>query len=125
MLAGYQSTVATMFPKLRGLTPTAKELEEGRISLEQGKVVDVSDYRVEVFDLHLTKDRKSYASTMRDLIVKAQTGRARIVLNQRECLSRKDGTTGWFAYLEWMEFAGRAEAAAETGEEADDGRRTK
>ena len=103
-LAGLKDTVETMFPKLRGLVPTEEELKDGLERLKLGKVVKISGYHTEIFDMHETKDRNAYAKRMLDLSVRAQAGTVRILINDRQVMTRKDGTTGWFNYLEWMEY---------------------
>lgn len=103
MLAGLQSTTDSLFPSLRGLTPSADELREGDAKLKAGRVVELSGYKTEIFDMHSAKDRKAYTSRMLDLSKRAQLARVRILQHDRQVLARKDGSTGWHVYLEWME----------------------
>lgn len=104
MLAGLQSQVETMFPALKGLTPDAGTLQDGLDKLKANRVVRVSAYKVKVFDMHRKAEREDYTKTMLELTQKLQIGTARVLVNQRETMHRADGTTGWFGYLEWMEY---------------------
>ena len=104
MLGGYQTTLASMFPSLKGITPDEQTLKDGELAEKWGKTVKISDYRVEVFDFANAKDRTAYAKRVKDLLAKMQVGRARIVSNSRNVLTRENGSTGWFGCLEWMEY---------------------
>lgn len=114
-LAGLKDTVETMFPKLRGLVPTEEELKDGLERLKLGKIVKISGYRTEIFDMHETKDRNAYAKRMLDLSLRSQAGTVRILINDRQVMTRKDGTTGWFNYLEWMEYKIKDDKKKEKG----------
>ena len=105
MLAGLQSETETLFPAIRGLTPTEEELAAGEQKARFGRVVRISGYKTEIFDMHAAKDRAAYNKRMLDLSRRAQLGTVRILVHDRHLLSRKDGSTGWFGYLEWMEYA--------------------
>lgn len=104
MLAGMQDTVDSLFPSLRELTPSADELRDGAMRLKAGKVVRLAGYKTEIFDIHSAKDRKAYDKRMADLMQRIQVGRVRILQHDRQVLSRKDGSSGWFIYLEWAEY---------------------
>lgn len=104
MLGGYQTTLASMFPSLKGITPDEQTLKDGELAEKWGKTVKISDYRVEVFDFANAKDRTAYSKRVKDLLAKMQVGRARIVANSRNVLTRENGSTGWFGCLEWMEY---------------------
>lgn len=104
MLSGLRSEVDSLFPALRGLTPDADTLSEGEKKLKYGRVVEISGYKTEIFDMHLQKERAAYTRRMLDLSKRAQLGTVRILVHDRQMLHRKDGSTGWFGYLEWMEY---------------------
>jgi len=105
MLAGLQSDVDSLFPRLRDLTPDESTIREGEQKARYGRVVEISKYRTEIFDMHAAKDRTAYNRRMLDLSKRAQLGTVRILVHDRQTLSRKDGSTGWFGYLEWMEYS--------------------
>lgn len=104
MLAGLQSETETLFPAIRGLAPTDEELAAGEQKARFGRVVRISGYKTEIFDMHVAKDRTAYNKRMLDLSRRAQVGTVRLLVHDRCLLSRKDGSTGWFGYLEWMEY---------------------
>jgi len=104
MLAGLQSEVETLFPALRGLVPDEETLRAGENKLKYGRVVEISGYKTEVFDMHDRKERAAYMKRMLDLSKRAQVGTVRILVHDRQTLHRKDGSSGWFEYLEWMEY---------------------
>jgi hypothetical protein len=104
MLAGLQSEVDSLFPALRGLTPDDSTLREGEQKLKYGRVIKISGYKTEVFDMHNQKERAAYTKRMLDLSRRAQLGTVRILVHDRQTLHRKDGSSGWFGYLEWMEY---------------------
>lgn len=103
MLAGLQTASETLFPRI-GVLPDASDLSAGDARLDSGRVVRLSGYETRIFDMHDTKQRAAYSRLMRDLAVRQQTGRVRMLVDDRQVMTRKDGTTGWFRYLEWMEF---------------------
>lgn len=105
MLAGLQSEVDTLFPAIReGLTPSNDEVKTGELKARFGRLVEISGYKTEIFDMHVAKERAAYAKRMLDLSKRVQTATARILVHDRQMLQRKDGSTGWFGYLEWMEY---------------------
>ena len=104
MLSGLQSEVDSLFPALRSLTPDDDTLRAGETKLKYGRVVEISGYRTEIFDMHNAKDRAKYTRRMLDLSKRAQLGTVRILVHDRQTLPRKDGSAGWFGYLEWMEY---------------------
>ena len=108
MLAGFQEQVDSLFPAIRTLTPSDAELKAGAEKLKCGKTVVLSAYKTEVFDMHVTKDRNAYTKRMLDLSQRAQIGTVRILIHDRQVMHRKDGSTGWFGYLEWMEYDRKA-----------------
>ena len=104
MLAGLQSQVDTLFPTLRGLVPDDETIRAGEDKLKSGRLVRLSGYKAEVFDMHDPKSRAAYARRMLDLSQRSQLGTVRILVHDRQTLHRKDGSSGWFGYLEWMEY---------------------
>lgn len=105
MLAGLQSQVETLFPALRDqMTPDEETLRDGERNLKFGRVVEISGYKTEIFDMHVQKDRAAYTKRMLDLSKRVQLGTVRILVHDRQTLPRKDGSAGWFSYLEWMEY---------------------
>ena len=104
MLAGLQSQVDTLFPNLR-LTPEAQELQDGENKAAANRIVRISGYKTEIFDMHNAKQRAAYDKRMMDLSVRVQMRTAAILVHDRQLMTRKDGSTGWFGYLEWMEYA--------------------
>lgn len=104
MLSGLQSEVDTLFPSLHGFVPGEEELKLGETKARFGRLVKISDYRTEIFDMHSAKDRSAYSRRMLDLSERVQTGTVRILVHDRQVMQRKDGSTGWFGYIEWMEF---------------------
>lgn len=105
MLSGLQSEIDTLFPAIRSLTPSSDEFKLGEDKERFGRVIEISGYKAEIFDMHLAKDRKAYAQRMLDLSRRVQLGRVRLLAHDRQMLTRKDGSVGWFGYLEWMEFS--------------------
>lgn len=104
MLSGLQSEIDTLFPALRGLIPDADTVLEGEKKAKYGRLIKISAYKTEIFDMHDPKARASYAKRMLDLSRKAQLGTVRVLVHDRQTLTRKDGSMGWFGYLEWMEY---------------------
>ena len=121
MLAGLQSETESLFPAIKGLTPDAEAWHEGEQKARYGRVITISGYRTEVFDLHNAKERAAYNKRMLDLSKRAQVGTVRILVHDRQTLARKDGSSGWFGYLEWMEYK-RADDGADTVKEGRDGK---
>ena len=115
MLAGLQSEIDTLFPAIRTMTPDEDEIKRGEDKIKAGRVIEISGYKTEVFDMHLSKDRSAYTKRMLDLSRRAQLGTVRILVHDRQTLHRKDGSSGWFGYLEWMEFRRKGDGSAETG----------
>ena len=104
MLAGLQDTASTLFPAIRSLVPTDDEVTEGEHKERYGRLVEISGYKAEIFDMHVAKERAAYTKRMMDLSKRVQTAAVRILVHDRQMLHRKDGSTGWFSYLEWMEY---------------------
>lgn len=102
-MAGLRDTSATLFPGLH-VSPGADEMQDGEDKLKSGRIVRLSGYETRIFDMHDAKQRKKYSDLMLDLTVRQQTRKVQILVDDRQVMTRKDGTTGWFRYLEWMEF---------------------
>ena len=49
-------------------------------------------------------DRARYTKLYKDLAPLVKAGKVFMTVNSREVLTRSDGSTGWFKYLEWIEF---------------------
>lgn len=79
----------------------AYELATGQIDLSKLKA---KSHFVRVFDLMLEDDRNEYAQLYIELMNKSKEGRIIVSCNTREVLTRPDGSTGWFKFLEWTEF---------------------
>lgn len=116
MLAGLQTVTDSLFPAIRGLTPSQEELDKGEAKVRFGKTIRISGYKTEVFDMHDSKSRAAYNKRMLELSQRAQLGTVRLLVHDRGIMSRKDGSTGWFGYLEWMEYK-RGEDNNDAGQE--------
>ena len=105
MLSGLQSDVDTLFPAIRaGLVPSNDEVKAGELKARFGRLVEISGYKTEIFDMHVAKERAAYTKRMLDLSKRVQTATVRILVHE-------DGSTGWFGYLEWMEYRRKDEDA--------------
>ena len=80
---------------------TADELASGKLDLS---ALDVKKHNVRIFDLMDPGQCEEYEKLYVDLAREVKTGRIYIAANTRETLSRSDGSTGWFRYVEWTEF---------------------
>ena len=116
MLAGLQSDVDTLFPAIKSLAPTDDEVKKGEEKARYGRLVEISGYKAEIFDMHVAKERAAYTKRMMDLSKRVQTAAVRILVHDRQMLHRKDGSTGWFGYLEWMEFTSKDRDEVKTGD---------
>lgn len=104
-LAGLISTSESMFPGLaKSVGPSADEMADAFHKMQFDRRVLVSGYQTAVFDMHSAKDRARYSKCMLDLSEKTQARTACITAHERKMLPRKDGSAGWFNYLEWVEF---------------------
>lgn len=79
----------------------ARQLASGQIDLMQ---LPIKESHVEVFDLMEKDDRARYTKLYKDLAPLVKAGKVFMTVNSREVLTRSDGSTGWFKYLEWIEF---------------------
>ena len=64
----------------------------------------VKEHHVFVADLMDEGQRSEYEKLYLELMDKSKAGKIYIASNSREVLTRPDGSTGWFKYLEWLEF---------------------
>ena len=87
------------------IAPSVEDMERGRDRALYDKSVKVTGHFVRTFDLHDDKQRKDYEKTMMKLFERTQTAECKLWRNERQVLSRTDGSHGWFAYLEWSEFS--------------------
>ena len=79
----------------------AYELATGQIDLTKLKA---KSHSVKVFDMMSASDREEYEKLYVLLMNKSKEGKIIISSNTREVLSRSDGSTGWFKFIEWTEF---------------------
>ena len=79
----------------------AYELASGQVDLNKLKI---KDHRSVVLDLMSQSDRDTYDKLYKELLEKSREGKIVVSSNVRETLTRPDGSTGWFKYLEWTEF---------------------
>lgn len=104
MLAGLQSQVDTLFPAIKSILPDSDTIQHGIDKQVSGRIVSLSKYDTETFDMHDPKELKAYNRRMLDLSTRVQLGTVRILVHDRQAMHRKDGSSGWFSYIEWMEF---------------------
>lgn len=79
----------------------ARQLAQGQIDLMQ---LPIRESHVEVFDLMDRDERERYTKLYKELAPLVKSGKVFLTVNSREVLTRADGSTGWFKYLEWIEF---------------------
>lgn len=79
----------------------AYELATGQIDLSKLKA---KEHRAIVFNLMSEEDRKKYEDLYVELMNKSREGKIIISSNTREVLHNKDGSTGWYKFIEWTEF---------------------
>jgi hypothetical protein len=72
--------------------------------------------------MHDGKQRAAYARRMLDLSERVQLGTVRILVHDRQLLHRKDGSSGWFGYLEWMEYERDQDCEEGNAKEENDGK---
>lgn len=78
----------------------ARMLAEHKVDLSMLKI---RANHTEVFDLMSADDRKAYETLYVELMTRVKAGEVLVFTNSREVLTRPDGSTGWFKYLEWIE----------------------
>lgn len=81
--------------------PDASDLAEGRLDPSSLKV---KAQHTMVFDMMDEGQRGEYEKLYVVLMEDVKAGKATVCANDRSVLSRKDGSTGWFRYLEWLEY---------------------
>lgn len=79
----------------------ARQLADGQIDVTQ---LTVKASHVAVYDLMDEEQREAYAKLHTNLLALAKAGKVYVTVNSREILTRADGSTGWFRYLEWIEY---------------------
>lgn len=105
MLSGLRDQVESMFPSISGgLLPDEQELKDGEERARLGRLVELSGYHTRIFDMSAKREAADYDALMLDLTRRVQTGEIRILVHDRQIMHRKDGSTGWYGYLEWMEY---------------------
>lgn len=116
----------------RGITPdvlfkSAKERAEYHRILESAgtpmSIKDIKDFngckvKVEIFDLSNAKDRKAYEKLWAELLVKSSKMEV-IVEASKDLVHRKDGTSYWMKYVEYVEFAETGSKKSESTRERD------
>ena len=104
LLSGQRNISQSMFgetaPTIR---PDTDEMDKARERVMYKKHVQVKGYRVEIFDIHDTKQRKKYETLMGELLQGAQAMTHKIWVNEFELLNTSKGQR-WHRYVEWSEF---------------------
>lgn len=104
-LAGTLGTSESMFPGLmKSIAPDPDEMADAYRRMQIDRRAVFSGYHVEVFDMHSANGRRKYERLMVSLNEKTQARTATVLVHDRKMLSRKDGSAGWFNYIEWAEF---------------------
>ena len=82
------------------LFPPMREIERGvEMAKYDKRPIEVTDYRVAIFDMSQSADRLEYMKTMKGLFDKVQASQCVICRNELQVM----GDT-WKRYLEWFEF---------------------
>ena len=104
-LAGTLGTSESMFPGLmKSIAPDPDEMADAYRRMQIDRRTVFSGYHVEVFDMHSANGRRKYERLMVSLNEKTQARTATVLVHDRKMLPRKDGSAGWFSYIEWAEF---------------------
>lgn len=104
-LAGTLGTSESMFPGLmKSIAPDPDEMADAYRRMQIDRRTVFSGYHVEVFDMHSANCRRKYERLMVSLNEKTQARTATVLVHDRKMLPRKDGSAGWFNYIEWAEF---------------------
>lgn len=91
MFAGM--TMPNVFPPMR-------EIERGIDMAKYDKYpIEVTEYKVAIFDMSVAKDRDEYMKLMKDLFKKVQASQCVIARNELQVM----GDT-WKRYMEWFEY---------------------
>ena len=78
----------------------AKELADGKLA----DILHVKSHHTEVFDVMNPDDRANYDRLYVELSDYSKKGSVYVISNRMETLTRDDGSTGWFRYVEWIEY---------------------
>ena len=103
----FDSSPGGMFGALGGelsMAPTPDDLDKARLEATRDRSVKIKGHHVVIFDLEATKDRKAYETLMPKLMVGIADQTITLHVTERHILTRKDGSQGWFIYLEYSEF---------------------
>lgn len=93
------------------VAPTYEQIRAGRDMLKyQRAPVRISTYDAEIFDMQDPDRRKKYCELMLSIAQDIQAQQAVIWCNERQILQRKDGSSGWFRYIEYSRYALSPEA---------------
>lgn len=104
-LAGTLGTSESMFPGLmKSIAPDPDEMADAYRRMQIDRRTVFSGYHVEVFDMHSANGRRKYERLMVSLNEKTKARTATVLVHDRKMLPRKDGSAGWFNYIEWAEF---------------------
>lgn len=79
----------------------AYQLASGQVDLSK---LRIKSHHTRVFDLMSAESRDEYDKLYVELSDKVRQGKILISGNTRETLTRPDGSTGWFKFVEWTEF---------------------
>ena len=79
----------------------AYELASGQVDLSS---LNIKGHHVEIFDMMDADGKRAYEDLYSTLLAKSKEGKIIVNSNVREVLTRADGSTGWYKYLEWTEF---------------------
>lgn len=90
-------------PNFSGV-PVVDDIDKARERLMNPKRVKAVAHKVEVFDLHDAGEREAYEKLNLALFKGLEAKTHVMVAAERKILPRKDGSSGWFAYLEWTEY---------------------
>ena len=97
---------ASMFPGLgpASASPTVSDMDEARRRALFSRDVQLVGYHTRIFDMGDRRQLSEYDKTMKDLLLASRRMEAVISVHSRDKLQRKDGSTGWFNYVEWAEY---------------------
>jgi len=85
-----------------------KLMNEGRFSIDRGPDIKVKKVKVEIFDLSDLDQRAAYEKLWAELLEKASRMEV-IVEHGKDLVHRKDGTSYWMKYVEYVEFTDASE----------------
>lgn len=114
MLAGMTSGVGgSMFPNLAPPTrpaspemaPLYKDIDDAHDKLKNPRATVVTGHFIRIFDLHDNDERLAYEQLMLVLLDGVMATTHVMHSSLKQVLPRADGSSGWFAFLEWTEYA--------------------